>query len=122
MHLVLERDATARIARVPKGQIPLVPVFFDAEVFAAVRGLIRRQAIDPDQGRQALFVLGTIKVRRTAITPLIAKAFAIRDRFSPYDAFYAIVARLSEATLLICDRDLARAAKGYCKVEYVALR
>jgi len=105
-----------------KGQIPLVPVFFDAEVFAAVRGLIRRRAIDSNQGRQALFVLGQIKVRRTAITPLIAEAFAIRDRFGPYDVFYAIVARLSEATLVTCDRGLARAAHGYCKVEYVALR
>jgi len=99
----------------------LVPVFFEAEVFAAVRGLIRRRAIDPDQGRQALFVLGQIKVRRAAITPLIAEAFAIRDRFGPYDVFYAIVARLSEATLLTCDRGLARAANGYCKVEYVPL-
>lgn len=99
-----------------------MPVFFEAEVFAAVRGLIRRRAIDPDQGRQALFVLGSIKVRRAAITPLIAEAFAIRDRFGPYDVFYAIVARLSEATLITCDRGLARAAKGYCKVEYVALK
>ena len=97
-------------------------MFFDAEVFAAVRGLIRRGVIDPDQGRQALFVLGQIKVRRAAIRPLIAEAFAIRDRFSPYDVFYAIVARVSEATLLTCDRGLARAAKGYCKVEYVALK
>ena len=54
--------------------------------------------------------------------PLIAEAFAVRDRFRPYDAFYAIVARLTEATLLTCDRGLARAANGYCKVEYVALR
>ena len=99
----------------------MVPLFFDAEVFAAIRGLIRRDVIDPDQGRQALFVLGQIRVRRTAIRPLIAEAFVIRDRFSPYDAFYAIVARLSEATLLTCDRGLARAAKGYCKVDYVAL-
>jgi len=117
---VLDRDAAAAIERKLKGQIPLVPVFFDAEVFAAVRGLIRRKAIDPDQGRQALFVLGQIRVRRAGITPLIAEAFAVRDRFSPYDAFYAIVARLSEATLLTCDRGLARAAKGYCRVEYVA--
>lgn len=83
---------------------------------------MRRHAIDPDQGRQALFVLRNIRVRRAAITPLIAEAFTIRDRFSPYDAFYAIVARLSEATLITCDRGLARAARGYCKVEYVALR
>jgi predicted nucleic acid-binding protein len=99
----------------------VVPVFFDAEVFAAIRGLIRRGEIDVEQGRQALFVLRNIRVRRAAITPLIAEAFVIRDRFSPYDAFYAIVARLSEATLLTTDRALARAAEGYCEVEYVAL-
>lgn len=69
-----------------------------------------------------MFVLRRIRVRRAAIRPLIAEAFAIRDRFSPYDAFYAIVARLSEATLLTTDRRLARAAEGYCKVDYVALR
>jgi predicted nucleic acid-binding protein len=36
--------------------------------------------------------------------------------------FYAIVARLSEAALLTTDRGLARAADGYCKVEYIAPR
>lgn len=103
------------------GQVALVPVFFDAEVFGAVRGLIRRRTIDEEQGQEALFRLRRIRVRRAAIRPLIAEAFAVRDRFSPYDSFYAIVARLSEATLVTCDRGLARAAKGYCKVEYVAL-
>jgi predicted nucleic acid-binding protein len=99
-----------------------VPVFFDAEVFAAIRGLIRRREINVEQGRQALFVLRQIRVRRAAVTPLMAEAFVIRDRFSPYDSFYAILTRLSEATLLTTDRALARAGDGYCEVEYVALR
>ena len=102
-------------------QTALVPVFFDAEVFAAVRGLIRRRVIDPQQGQQALFLLRRIRVRRVAVRPLIAEAFAVRDRFSPYDAFYAIVARLTEAILITTDRGLARAADGYCKVDHVAL-
>ena len=102
--------------------VALVPVFFDAEVFWAIRGLIRRRAIDEEEGRQALFRLRRIRVRRAAIRPLIAEAFVVRDRFSTYDSFYAIVARLSEATLLTCDRGLARAAHGYCKVELVALK
>jgi predicted nucleic acid-binding protein len=118
---VLGRDAAGSIEQILRNQTPLVPVFFDAEVFAAVRGLVRRRDLDPDGGRNALFVLGALRVRRAAIKPLIAEAFAIRDRFSPYDAFYAIVARLTDATLVTCDRGLARAAKGYCKVEYVAL-
>lgn len=99
-----------------------MPVFFDAEVFGAIRGLIRRRTIDGEQGRQALFALRRIRVRRAAIRPLIAEAFAVRDRFSPYDSFYAIVARLGEATLLTTDRGLARAARGYCEVDYVALK
>ncbi len=98
-----------------------MPVFFDAEVFAAIRGVIRRREIDVEQGRRALFVLGQIRVRRAAVTPLIAEAFVIRDRFGPYDSFYAILARLSEATLLTTDRALARACEDYCEVAYVAL-
>jgi predicted nucleic acid-binding protein len=99
----------------------IVPVHFDAEVFAGVRKFLRRGAIDAEQARLALFLLRRIRVRRAAITPLIAEAFVLRDRFSPYDAFYAIVARLTEATLVTTDRGLARAADGYCKVEYLAL-
>ena len=99
----------------------IVPVHFDAEVFAGVGKFLRRGAIDAEQARLALFLLGRIRVRRAAITPLIAEAFVVRDRFSPYDAFYAIVARLTEATLVTTDRGLARAAEGYCKVEYVSL-
>lgn len=98
----------------------IVPIHFDAEVFAGVRKFLRRGAIDAEQARLALFLLGRIRVRRAAITPLIAEAFVVRDRFSPYDAFYAIVARLTEATLVTTDRGLARAAEGYCRIEYVA--
>ena len=119
---MLRQKVAASIAELLRDEIVLVPVHFDAEVFAGVRKFVRRGSIDADQARLALFLLGRIRVRRAAITPLIAEAFAVRDRFSPYDAFYAIVARLTEATLLTCDRGLARAANGYCKVEYVALR
>jgi predicted nucleic acid-binding protein len=99
-----------------------VPVHFDAEVFAGVRNSLLRREIDVDQSRLALFLLQRIRARRAAIAPLLSEAFALRDRFGPYDVFYAIVARLSEAALLTTDRGLARAADGYCKVEYVAPR
>ena len=99
-----------------------MPVHFDAEVFAAVRGLTHRREIVIDDALAALFRLRTLRLQRVAIVPLVAEAFALRDRFGAYDAFYAIVARLSGATLVTCDRGLARAADGYCKVEYVAVR
>jgi predicted nucleic acid-binding protein len=118
---VLRTKVAPSIEEHLRGQIVTVPVHFDAEVLAAVRKLVLRGIIDGEQGQLALFLLRGIRLRRAAITPLVAEAFALRDRFSPYDAFYAIVARVTEAALLTTDRRLARAAEGYCEVEYVAL-
>jgi predicted nucleic acid-binding protein len=85
-----------------------VPVHFDAEVFAAIRGLTQRREIVPGEGLAALFSLRTLRLQRVAIVPLVAEAFVLRERFGAYDSFYAIFARLSGATLLTCDRHLAR--------------
>ena len=98
-----------------------VPAHFDAEVLAALRRSLRLRRIDEEQALIAVFHLHALRAERVALRPLVAGAFALRDRIGVYDASYAIVARLSEATLLTSDRGLARAAKGYCKVEYVAL-
>lgn len=98
-----------------------MPVHFDAEVLASIRGMTRRREIVIDDALAALYRLRTLRLQRVAIVPLVGEAFALRDRFAAYNAFYAIVARLSGAALVTCDRGLARAAKGYCKVEYVAL-
>jgi predicted nucleic acid-binding protein len=104
-----------------RNELPRVPVHFDAEVFSAFRGMTHRREIAIDDALAALFRLRTLHLQRVAIAPLVGEAFALRDRFAAYDAFYAVIARLSSATLVTCDRGLARAAKGYCKVEYVAL-
>ena len=99
-----------------------MPLHFDAEVFAAIRGMTRRREIVIDEALAALYGLRTLRLQRVAIVPLVGEAFALRDRFAAQDAFYAIVAKLSSAVLVTCDRGLARAADGYCEVDYVALR
>jgi predicted nucleic acid-binding protein len=99
-----------------------VPSHFDAEVFAAIRGMTLRREIVIDDALAALYRLRTLRLQRVAIVPLVGDAFALRERFAAYDAFYAIVAKLSGAALVTCDRGLARAADGYCKVEYIALK
>lgn len=102
------------------GERMRVPAHFDAEVLAAVRKSLRLRRIDEERARVALFHLRGLRAERIALTPLLAEAFALRDRLGVSDAFYAIVARLSDATLVTTDRGLARAADGYCRVEYVA--
>jgi predicted nucleic acid-binding protein len=119
--LLVGPSAAAVSARL-LGQRMRVPAHFDAEVWAAVRRSLRLQRIGDEQARVALFHIRGLRADRIALTPLLAEAFELRDRFSPHDAFYAIVARLSAATLLTSDGGLARAADGYCKVEYVAPR
>jgi predicted nucleic acid-binding protein len=120
--VVLVRPAAAALAASLLRERMRVPAHFDAEVLAAVRKALRLRRIEEEQARIAVFHLHGLRAERIALRPLVAEAFALRDRIGVYDAFYAIVARLSEATLLTTDRALARAAKGYCKVEFVALR
>lgn len=119
--LVARSRGATSVAGAIRNELPRVPSHFDAEVFAAIRGMTLRQEVVIDDALAALYRLRTLRVQRVAIVPLIGEAFALRDRFAAYDVFYAIVARLSSAALVTCDRGLARAAKGYCKIEYVAL-
>lgn len=118
---MLVRPAGAAVKAHLLGERMRVPAHFDAEVLATVRKALRLSRIEEEQARVALFHLRRLRAERVALTPLLAEAFALRDRIGVYDAFYAIVARLSEATLVTCDRGLARAAAGYCKVELVSL-
>lgn len=119
---MLVRPDSAAVEAQLLGERMRVPAHFDAEVLAAVRKSLRLRRIDEEQARVALFHLRGLRAERIALTPLLAEAFALRDRIGVYDAFYAVVARLSEATLVTTDRGLARAAAGYCKVEYIELR
>jgi len=120
--MVLGQPESVEVETRLLGERVRVPAHFDAEVFAVVRKFLRSGRIEEQGARAATFYLRRLRADRIALTPLLGEVLVLRDRFGPYDAFYAVVARLSEATLLTCDLRLARAADGYCKVEYVALR
>jgi predicted nucleic acid-binding protein len=121
IELVLSRAAAASVSALLSNEVLRVPVHFDAEVYGGIRRMIRRRELNEAEALEGLFSARRLRLQRVAIVPLVAQAFALRDRFAAYDAFYAVVARLSGATLVTCDRGLARAANGYCKVGYIAL-
>jgi predicted nucleic acid-binding protein len=118
---VLGRAAAQAISTLLSDEVLRVPVHFDAEVYGGIRRMIRRGELPEARALEGLYAVRRLRLQRVAIVPLVAQVFALGDRFAAYDAFYAVVARLSEAALVTCDRGLARAAQGYCKVEYVAL-
>lgn len=97
-----------------------VPAHFDAEVFAAVRRLVRRRIVAVDRAGLGLLFTARLVAGRVSLLPLYAEAFNVRERFGPSDVFYAVLARSLSATLVTSDAALARAARGYVDVRYIA--
>jgi predicted nucleic acid-binding protein len=119
VELALRRRSARRIEAALEGQAVRVPAHFDAEVFAAIRRLVRRRVVGADRAALALLRNARLVAERVPLLPLYAEAFTVRDRFGPADVFYAVLARSLSATLVTSDAALARAARGYAEVRYL---
>jgi predicted nucleic acid-binding protein len=60
-----------------------------------------------------------LPLRRLDHTPLLDRAFALRDNFSAYDAVYVALAEGLAAPLVTADARLARAVRTWTEVEVV---
>lgn len=81
---------------------------------------MRRRIVGVDRSGLALLLTARLVAERVSLLPLYAEAFGVRDRFGPADVFYAVLARSLSATLVTSDAGLARAARGYVDVRYLA--
>lgn len=117
LELVLGGAAARSIEGRILGETLLVPAQFDAEVFAALRRSVRRRILSADRASYALLRIATFEADRIAVAPLLAAAFAVRDRFGAHDVFYAVLARRESATVLTTDAAFARACEGFVDVE-----
>lgn len=128
--IVLDASAAVEIAVWPEeapeisgamaGQQVRAPAHFDKEVYAAVLRLQRRQEITAGQAALGLARTARLPAERVPLAQMLAEAYVMRDRFSPGDVFYAVLARRSSAVLVTCDASLARAAEDYVDVKLVA--
>jgi len=119
VELALQRASAPRVAAALDDEEIRVPAHFDAEVFSAIRRLVRRRVVAVDRAGLALLRNTRLVATRMPLLPLHAEAFTVRDRFGPSDAFYAVLARSLSATLVTSDEALARASRGYVDVRYV---
>ena len=119
MDFALQLPAARRVADALEDEQIRVPAHFDAEVFAAIRRLVRRRLVAVDRAGLALLRNARLVATRMPLLPLYAEAFTVRDRFGPSDAFYAVLARSLSAALVTSDEALARAARGYVDVRFV---
>lgn len=116
--LILATDqgdrARARLASEPDQH---APGFIDLEVVAAVRNRLRRGQLEEADAEAAVRDLLDLAIVRYPHGPLVNRIWELRPNVTPYDAAYFALAEVLEATLLVADGRLARAAGPRCGIE-----
>jgi predicted nucleic acid-binding protein len=95
----------------------VVPHLADVEVLSALRRVVRRGEADADRAGRALECHLELPLRRFEHTPVLDRAFALRDNFSAYDAVYVALAEALCAPLVTADARLGRAVRAWTEVE-----
>jgi predicted nucleic acid-binding protein len=96
------------------------PHLLDAEVGHLLRRHTLVGTVSAALAQIALEDFLTLPIDRYAHTALLARAFALRDNATIYDALYLALAEVLEATRLTRDRRLARVFDVAARVEVVS--
>ena len=94
------------------------PHLADSEVLNVLRNLVRRGAIDEEQGSRAVTSLAALSLTRYPIDRLNRRIWELRHNLTPYDAAYVALAEALDASSLVTkDARLARAPGIRCRTE-----
>ena len=91
------------------------PAILDAEVVGIIRRDRLRRLLDATGADVALHDLRTWPGARVPITPLIERAWELRENVRVWDAFYVALAEALEVPLITMDHRLARATGPRCE-------
>src|SRR5262249_20304403 len=86
------------------------PHVIDLEVASALRKLEMAGALATGEATSALALFGALELERRDHGPLLPRIWKLRGQITPYDAAYIALAEVLPATLVTCDRGLARAS------------
>lgn len=95
------------------------PCLLDVEVSQAVRRCCLAGFINEGRAARSIEHLAELNAQRWPHEPLLRRIWALRHSFTAYDATYVALAESLGATLLTCDRALARADAINCDVELI---
>jgi len=113
-------DGTGTAAEALLGAPNLIaPAHLDAEVGHALRSLVRGNVLQAHEANSCLDDLARSRIRRVGLTPLLHRAFELRDYATFYDSLYLALAELHLATLLTVDATLSKVPGVRCSVEVV---
>jgi predicted nucleic acid-binding protein len=94
-----------------------MPHLADVEVAHALRRLVADKVIAERSAREAIADLQDLDIDRHAHDPLLQRIWELRGNVSAYDAAYLALTEVLDATLLTCDRRLAKTAGRTARVE-----
>lgn len=94
-----------------------MPHLADVEVAHVLRRLASLKAIPERTAREAIADLQDLDIDRHAHEPLLERIWELRGNVSAYDATYLALTEVLGATLLTCDRRLAKSAGRIARVE-----
>ena len=86
------------------------PALLDVETVQTLRGLLRGGKLRRPRADEAFADLQDLPLRRQPISPLLRRAWELRDRCSACDALYVALAEALDAPLFTRDARLDRAA------------
>ncbi len=82
------------------------PHLLDTEVMSVLRGLTLGGKIAPARAEQAKRHYFSFTIARQELEPLADRIWALRHRYTSYDASYVALAEAIDADLVTCDRKL----------------
>lgn len=96
------------------------PSLLGVEVAAALRGLVLGGHARPERASLALADLAASDIALHDPTPLLPRAWELRDNLTPYDAVYVALAEILDATLVTADARIASAPGLRTTIDLVA--
>jgi predicted nucleic acid-binding protein len=95
------------------------PHLVDVEVLQGLRRLVRMGEVSSGRADEAIVDLADLDLHRHPHVDLLGRAWKLRDNVSAYDAMYVALAEAIEATIVTCDRPLAKAPRRGTRVEVI---
>jgi predicted nucleic acid-binding protein len=96
------------------------PHLIDVEVTQALRRLLRAGEVSADRAAEAIEDLVDLDLHRHAHLDLLTRAWTLREHVTAYDAMYVALAEALGATVVTCDRPLAKAPCHRAHIEVIA--
>ena len=95
------------------------PHLVDVEVTQGLRRLVRAGEVSAARAGAAIADLVDLDLHRHAHLELLTRAWKLRANVTAYDAMYLALAEALDATVLTCDRPLAKAPGHRARIEVI---